>query len=307
MDSSGQKASATNVTDVGASVVQLVALTKPFFVSRGAETVGPLSFGELRDRVLAGELGNNDLVCQENWPGWCRLDEVLIAELGSPIRSDQSIGDAALLTEPNDQHADQNNKQGAPPYGSTIAQARNLRAIALGTCVAVVLAACAVLLTKRGVGVSEAQSDTKSEGFQFAVATNPMSRLASMPSPPKIVKADPELAKRARLEWLGSQMRRSGVEDSRIQQVLLLGGPNTFIPALQSAWRAHIPQIWAERGTPLPAGVAPADSYAGVLYLMSGLLLVAFVDEFVQAVQEVFPRCCIQFEDFTNRTAMPLL
>ena len=45
-----------------------------------------------------------------------------------------------------------------------------------------------------------------------------------MPSPPKIVKADPELAKRARLEWLGSQMRRSGVEDSRIQQVLLLGG-----------------------------------------------------------------------------------
>ncbi len=32
-----------------------------------------------------------------------------------------------------------------------------------------------------------------------------------------------------------------------------------------------------------------------------------FVDEFVQAVQEVFPRCCIQFEDFTNRTAMPLL
>jgi malate dehydrogenase (oxaloacetate-decarboxylating)(NADP+) len=33
----------------------------------------------------------------------------------------------------------------------------------------------------------------------------------------------------------------------------------------------------------------------------------SFVDEFVQAVQEVFPRCCIQFEDFTNRTAMPLL
>jgi len=33
----------------------------------------------------------------------------------------------------------------------------------------------------------------------------------------------------------------------------------------------------------------------------------AFVDEFVEAVQEVFPRCCIQFEDFTNRTAMPLL
>jgi malate dehydrogenase (oxaloacetate-decarboxylating)(NADP+) len=33
----------------------------------------------------------------------------------------------------------------------------------------------------------------------------------------------------------------------------------------------------------------------------------SFVDEFVDAVQEVFPRCCIQFEDFTNKTAIPLL
>ncbi len=33
----------------------------------------------------------------------------------------------------------------------------------------------------------------------------------------------------------------------------------------------------------------------------------SFVEEFVTAVQEVFPRCCIQFEDFTNKTAMPLL
>lgn len=33
----------------------------------------------------------------------------------------------------------------------------------------------------------------------------------------------------------------------------------------------------------------------------------SFVDEFVAAVQEVYPRCCIQFEDFTNKTAMPLL
>jgi malate dehydrogenase (oxaloacetate-decarboxylating)(NADP+) len=33
----------------------------------------------------------------------------------------------------------------------------------------------------------------------------------------------------------------------------------------------------------------------------------AFVEEFVMAVQQVFPRCCIQFEDFTNKTAIPLL
>ncbi len=33
----------------------------------------------------------------------------------------------------------------------------------------------------------------------------------------------------------------------------------------------------------------------------------SFVDEFVDAVQKVFPHCCIQFEDFTNKTAIPLL
>ncbi|MEN9669373.1 MAG: hypothetical protein RLZZ386_1280 [Planctomycetota bacterium] len=33
----------------------------------------------------------------------------------------------------------------------------------------------------------------------------------------------------------------------------------------------------------------------------------SFIDEFVDAVQEVFPRCCIQFEDFTNKNAIPLL
>ncbi|MBX3354505.1 MAG: NAD-dependent malic enzyme [Phycisphaeraceae bacterium] len=32
-----------------------------------------------------------------------------------------------------------------------------------------------------------------------------------------------------------------------------------------------------------------------------------FVEEFVMAVQEVFPHACIQFEDFTNRNATPLL
>ncbi|MEY2796278.1 MAG: hypothetical protein RIR10_1994, partial [Planctomycetota bacterium] len=33
----------------------------------------------------------------------------------------------------------------------------------------------------------------------------------------------------------------------------------------------------------------------------------ALVEEFVQAVQEVYPKACIQFEDFHNTTAIPLL
>jgi activator of 2-hydroxyglutaryl-CoA dehydratase/predicted nucleotide-binding protein (sugar kinase/HSP70/actin superfamily) len=34
-------------------------------------------------------------------------------------------------------------------------------------------------------------------------------------------------------------------------KVLLLGGPNTFLPALQQAWRQHIPRMWQERGLAL--------------------------------------------------------
>jgi malate dehydrogenase (oxaloacetate-decarboxylating)(NADP+) len=33
----------------------------------------------------------------------------------------------------------------------------------------------------------------------------------------------------------------------------------------------------------------------------------AFVDEFVMAVQDIYPRCCIQFEDFANFHAVPIL
>jgi malate dehydrogenase (oxaloacetate-decarboxylating)(NADP+) len=33
----------------------------------------------------------------------------------------------------------------------------------------------------------------------------------------------------------------------------------------------------------------------------------AFLEEFVSAMQDVFPRCCIQFEDFANINAVPLL
>ncbi len=41
--------------------------------------------------------------------------------------------------------------------------------------------------------------------------------------------------------------------------VLLLGGPNTFIPAMRDCWKSNIPKIWAERNFPLPEGVDPAD------------------------------------------------
>ena len=41
--------------------------------------------------------------------------------------------------------------------------------------------------------------------------------------------------------------------------VLLLGGPNTFIPAMRDCWKHNIPKIWAERNVQLPPGVDPAD------------------------------------------------
>lgn len=37
-------------------------------------------------------------------------------------------------------------------------------------------------------------------------------------------------------------------------KVLLLGGPNTFIPALGDAWRENFKELWRERGVELPAG-----------------------------------------------------
>ena len=41
--------------------------------------------------------------------------------------------------------------------------------------------------------------------------------------------------------------------------VLLLGGPNTYIPAMRDCWKHNIPKIWAERKTELPEGVPPED------------------------------------------------
>ena len=31
-------------------------------------------------------------------------------------------------------------------------------------------------------------------------------------------------------------------------KVLLLGGPNTYLPFLQECWQKRIPETWAERG-----------------------------------------------------------
>ncbi|MFZ5929000.1 MAG: BadF/BadG/BcrA/BcrD ATPase family protein [Acidobacteriota bacterium] len=39
--------------------------------------------------------------------------------------------------------------------------------------------------------------------------------------------------------------------------VLLLGGPNHFLPGLREAWRQHLARIWRERGVALPPGAAP--------------------------------------------------
>ena len=42
-------------------------------------------------------------------------------------------------------------------------------------------------------------------------------------------------------------------------QVLLLGGPNTFIKGLQQAWRHHIQLMWKERNYDLPENSNPDD------------------------------------------------
>ncbi|MDA1256768.1 MAG: acyl-CoA dehydratase activase-related protein [Chloroflexi bacterium] len=41
--------------------------------------------------------------------------------------------------------------------------------------------------------------------------------------------------------------------------VLLLGGPNTYIPALRDCWKSNIPKVWEERNVPIPDGVDPQD------------------------------------------------
>jgi malate dehydrogenase (oxaloacetate-decarboxylating)(NADP+) len=42
-------------------------------------------------------------------------------------------------------------------------------------------------------------------------------------------------------------------------------------------------------------------------YRVRGAEYLAFIDEFVDAVQTLFPKCCIQWEDFANTNAVPIL
>ncbi|HET9530149.1 MAG TPA: BadF/BadG/BcrA/BcrD ATPase family protein, partial [Blastocatellia bacterium] len=42
-------------------------------------------------------------------------------------------------------------------------------------------------------------------------------------------------------------------------EVLLLGGPNTYIRGMVEAWKHNIPKIWEERNYPLPDGADPKD------------------------------------------------
>jgi len=43
-------------------------------------------------------------------------------------------------------------------------------------------------------------------------------------------------------------------------QVLLLGGPNTFFRGLREAWQQRIPEMWRERGVPLPGLAGGAEA-----------------------------------------------
>ena len=39
-----------------------------------------------------------------------------------------------------------------------------------------------------------------------------------------------------------------------LPHVLLLGGPNAFIPGMREAWQHNIALMWEERGVPIPEG-----------------------------------------------------
>src|SRR5260370_18376475 len=50
------------------------------------------------------------------------------------------------------------------------------------------------------------------------------------------------------------------------------------------------------------------DLYLGIRHeRLRGADYLAFVDEFVEAVQQLYPKCCIQLGDFANLNAVPIL
>ena len=55
--------------------------------------------------------------------------------------------------------------------------------------------------------------------------------------------------------------------------VLLLGGPNAFISALQEAWQFHIPKMWEERGIQIPGGANAEE----LIYVPSNALYYAAI------------------------------
>jgi malate dehydrogenase (oxaloacetate-decarboxylating)(NADP+) len=55
------------------------------------------------------------------------------------------------------------------------------------------------------------------------------------------------------------------------------------------------------------AGVPPQYCLPITLDVGSNNVELAFIDEFVTAVQQRFPKCCIQWEDFANINAVPIL
>ncbi len=64
--------------------------------------------------------------------------------------------------------------------------------------------------------------------------------------------------------------------------VLLLGGPNAFIPALQEAWAHHIPKMWEERGVTLPSGKSAED----LIYVPSNAQFYAALGSVIYGMSE---------------------
>ena len=80
-------------------------------------------------------------------------------------------------------------------------------------------------------------------------------------------------------------------------RVMLLGGPNTYLPFLQDCWRLRIPQTWRDRGYEPPAGMSVeelifvpkgAELYAAIGAVLFGLALDANEGKFkgVEALRD---------------------